>query len=207
MADVDALTSHFWWRPGWRPDRPYLTWHVLPDAGLVAALEPLRGALADAGAGVLSVVEPGRLHVTGPGVGFADEVPPDRVRALVAAAQVSLSDVAPFEAALDGPVIGRDAVFLPVEADRLTAVRRALRAAMRGVGLDPPGTDDEPYLPHLTLAYATGPGSRARLARSLDGVARPVASAQVAEVHLLALRMLPAGYDWQVRAVVPVGGP
>lgn len=205
MADVDALTSHFWWRSGWRPDRSYLTWHVLPDARLVAALEPLRRALADAGAGFLSVVEPDRLHMTGPGVGFADEIPEPHVEAMVRAARGYLAALAPFEAAVGGPVVGRDGVLVPVEAERLATVRRTLRAAMRAVGLEPPGADDEPYRPHVTLAYATGPGSRARLVRELDGVDRPVAPAQIAAVHLLALRMLPAGYDWQVRAVVPLG--
>lgn len=197
------MRTHFWWRPGWALDRPYLTWHVLPDADVIAQVEDLRDRLA--GIGNLAVVAPERLHVTGPGVGFADTVPPDRVTAMVAVAGRALAGIPVFTARVGKPAVADSAVYLPVDAAQLTGVRRALREAVRTAGLEPPGADDERYRPHLTLAYATGPGSRREVAERLAGVPWSGAACHVGSVHLLALRMTPPTYDWEVRAVVPLG--
>ena len=199
----NGMRTHFWWRPGWAPDRPYLTWHVLPDADLIAQVGALQDRLA--GIGNLAVVAPDRLHVTGPGVGFADTLPSDRVAAMVAAAGRALAGLPAFASRVGGPAVADAAVYLPVDATHLTGVRHALRDAMRTAGLEPPGADDARYRPHLTLAYATGPGSRREVAERLAGVPWSGADCRVGAAHLLALRMTPPTYDWRVRAVVPLG--
>jgi len=199
----DGMRTHFWWRPGWAPDRPYLTWHVLPDASVIAQVRALQDRLE--GVGNLAVVAPERLHVTGPGVGFADTLAPARVAAMVAAAGRALAGIPAFTARVGRPAVADAAVFLPVDATHLSGVRHALREAMRTAGLEPPGTDDERYRPHLTLAYATGSGSRRKVAERLAGVPWSGAACHVGAAHLLALRMAPPAYDWEVRAVVPLG--
>lgn len=198
------MVSHFWWRPGWAPDRPYLTWHVLPDPDLVARVHALRTFLT--GFGHLAVVEPERLHATGPGVGFEDALDPGAVETMVAAAARSVASLAPFTADVGAPDVGRTGVALPVDGARLTSLRHTLRAAVRTAGLVPPGADHEAYRPHVTLAYASGPGSRSEVASRVATVPWAGARLRVTSVHLLALRMLPAAYDWEVRGVVRLGG-
>lgn len=205
-AGVDAsevMDDHFWWRPGWRPDRAYLTWHVLPAPSVGAALLSSRAALADVGH--LSVVPPRRLHVTGPGVGFVDEVPASRVEALVDAARRRMLRLPPFVAPLGAPVVGSNAVVMPAEASALTGLRLALRDTIRAAGLEPPGADDEPYRPHLTLAYATGPADRRQVHAALSRVQSERPVVEVTAVTLLALRMQPPGYEWTEVARVALG--
>ena len=203
-SDKQLLMDHFWWRPGWRPGRDYLTWHVLPDATVARSLAPRRDALRRVEH--LAVVRPDRLHVTGPGVGFVDDVGPSAVAGLASAARARLAHVPPFVAQLGDVIIGGNAVLVPVEDTRLALARSALREAVRDVGLEPPGDDDETYRPHLTLAYATGPARRSVITDALAdvGPAEPQALA-VRAFTLLALRMQPPGYQWTEIARVELG--
>lgn len=210
------MESHFWWRPGWRPGRTYLTWHVLPDQTArryAAALQERLTGLAH-----LAPVPLDRLHVTGPGVGFVDEVPGERVAAMVGAAQAALAAIPPFTARLSEPVVAKAAVVVPVAATALGSLRATLRAAMRQAGIEPPGRDDEAYTPHVSIAYATGPAERDDVVERLaphasrrEPTRGPLLTVDAA--HLLGLRMVApesvgpgaAGYDWGVRALAPLG--
>lgn len=206
MRHVDTgevMEDHFWWRPGWRPERAYLTWHVLPDPSVGAALVPFRAALADVDH--LSVVAPGRLHLTGPGVGFVDEVPAHRVEALVDEARRCLLRLPSFVAPLGAPVVGSNAVVMPAKESALTELRLALRDTIRAAGVEPPGADDEPYRPHLTLAYATGPAVRREVDAALSRVESEPPDVEVGVATLLALRMQPPGYEWTEVARVALG--
>lgn len=197
------MADHFWWRPGWRPERAYLTWHVLPTPDAAAQLRAVQARLADVDH--LAVVPPHRLHITGPGVGFLDTVPAEQVHRIVDEVAQRLATVAPFTAELGAPRVGAGGVALRVVAPDLVHLRRLLREAMRAAGLEPPGSDDEPYRPHVTVAYATGPASRRTTAERLDAAEWPSPVTPVDAAHLLALRMVPPGYDWDVVARVPLG--
>lgn len=75
---------------------------------------------------------------------------------------------------------------------------------MRAVGLDPPGADDEPYEPHVSIAYATGVGSRRAVTERL-GTPPEAPALVVTAAHLLALRMEPAGSNEQHIALGSTG--
>jgi len=196
----DVLENHFWWRPGWRPGRAYLTWHVLPGSRIADALAPARAVVERIDH--LAAVPPARLHITGPGVGFLDEVGP-RADAVVRAARDQLVRVPRFEAVLGEPVVGRHGVAVPVTSGPWLDLRRQVRDAVRAAGLTPPGADDEPYWPHLSLAYATGPADRRAITAALSHARSPAGrTVIVAAVTLLALRMEPPGYDWEQVAQV-----
>jgi 2'-5' RNA ligase len=197
------MENHFWWRPGWAPKRPYLTWHVLPDSDLWEPVREVQDRLSTIDH--LAVIPSNRLHITGPGVGFEDEIPIERVSRVVETARQSLSGVHPFVVEVDEPVAGRGGVFITLRSAEFAHLRSALRAAMRAAGIEPPGRDDEPYRPHLTIAYATGPASRRATAARLGERPWPSPLLQVGAVHLLALRMVPPCYDWEVVALVPLG--
>lgn len=201
-VDDDSMRSHFWWRPGWAPGRAYLTWHVLPDPGVVEHVGVLQERIADVGN--LALVPAARLHITGPGVGFVDAVPADRAAAMVEAARAAATRTQPFTARVHDPYFGSEGVYLPIDAPQLSELRDLLRAAMRTAGIDPPGSDDEPYFPHVSIAYATGSGSRGAVAERIGTPPEPP-ELVVTAAHLLALRMEPAGYDWEVLATAPLG--
>lgn len=185
-------------RPGWVPGRAYLTWHVLPSSEVIAYTEAVQEHLAG-----LAAVPSRRLHITGPGVGFADELPLEQVRDLVDHARVRLAALPAFPCAIGAAVVGTGGVYFPATANEFSDLRAALREAMRSVGIDPPGSDEEVYAPHVSVAYATGPASRSEAASRLsaaDELPRPTLA--VHAVSLLALRMVPPGYDWTECATV-----
>lgn len=203
MNPDDAMRSHFWWRPGWAPGRAYLTFHVLPGPAVLPAVRSAQARLR--AVGNLSLVAPHRLHVTGPGVGFADSVPAEQVGALLDAAGTALTSVEPFAAPIGPPEVADGSVYLPLSEPRLAAIRAVLREAMRSAGIEPPGDDDEPYRPHLSIAYATGPGSQDRVRTALAGLVWAEPAVAVGAVHLLALRMGTLDYEWDVVACLPLG--
>lgn len=206
VEQPDAMVNHFWWRPGWAPGRGYLTWHVLPNPEVIAYANAILERLA--GFDQLAAVPARRLHVTGPGVGFADTFPPEQISAMVDRARVRLAALPAFSCSIGKAVAGAGGVHLPTTTDAFADLRGTLREAMRTVGIDPPGADDEAYAPHVTVAYATGPASRREVASRLSAAADvPRPTLRVRAAHLLELRMVPPGYDWTERANVALEQP
>lgn len=69
-----------------------------------------------------------------------------------------------------------------------------------------PGNDDEDYRPHVTLAYATGEGPTAPAHDALSALWSGAVPLRVTHWTLLALRMAPPTYEWDVVARLPLGG-
>ncbi|MEV4258809.1 hypothetical protein AB0J52_37090, partial [Spirillospora sp. NPDC049652] len=127
----DRMTDHWWWRPGVRPGRRLLVWHILlddqPDArALVAQCQSLLK-----GVDGLDLVPEEWLHMTTQIVGFADEIPGAEVAAMTAAVRARLDCLAPISIDLGRLWLHSEAVMLGARPGRaLDPVRRAVRAAV-----------------------------------------------------------------------------
>jgi hypothetical protein len=202
MAD---MTSHWWWRPGWRPGRRMYTWHVTfrdaPDMQKLAATARERLA----GLPGLDLV-PGRwLHLTTQGVGFTDEVSDADLDAITGAARARLAAV-PAPTVVIGPArvldegVGCDAS--PQGA--LTPARDAVRAAIADIWGPSrvPGTAQ--WWPHVSLAYASVTGPDAPVKAALDGF-DAIATVDVTEIQLIRIGRDRQMYEWDTPTSVPLG--
>lgn len=148
------------------------------------------------------------LHLTGPGVGFADELDPQAVTSMVDEVGEALCARPPFQVRLSNPWVAGTGVGLGVApSDRapLTSLRLQTRRAIARAGVPVPGDDGEDYRPHVTLAYTTGVGPTAPAHRALAAVWREDIPLRICHWTLLALRMTPPTYEWDVVARLPLG--
>jgi 2'-5' RNA ligase len=198
------MRDHWWWRPGVRPGRQVLVWHVLVDD------QPAVHALAQecqdklAGLDGLDLVPAEWLHMTTQIVGFADEISPaeiDRMTALAAEllqrvdfVTVDLGEVLFFS---EGVVFG----IRPPLA--LGPVREAIRAAIAET-VAAHQLDDQPaWTPHLSIAYSNRDGPAAPIAAALAERPAP-RRVMVRQVHLVAQLRDGHLYRWERLASVPL---
>lgn len=190
-----------------RPGRVDLTWHVLvDDPGVVRALARWRDALA-AFEHLAPVADEG-LHMTVQGVAFLDTLPEDAPARVAAAVRERLRGLPPVTVDLTTPEVVQDGVVVGVRDDSaLQELRAAVRAGIADAGLDVHGGED--WWPHVSLAYsrADGPGGPVRevLGPAVDGSGEPPALT-VRRVSLLAQRMEPPAYVWDVLEAAELGG-
>ena len=198
---TERMADHWWWRPGWRPDRHYLTWYlVFHDQALSDYVGGFQRALADLD--YLDPVPVDGLHLTVQGVAFADEMPADQVAALGKAADEACADVEPFTltvgpiAAYTGGTFLRTAPWQPV-----ASLRERLRSAV-GQILGPDAVPDEParFKPHISVTYCNADPPAAEVIRRLAELRqRSPISLPVASVDLLELRREDHAYRWDIR--------
>lgn len=208
-ARAPITTSHFWWRPGWRPGRSYLTWHIVvaDDPRAAFQLAVLRDTLL--GLPNYAPVADTVLHLTGPGVGFADQIDPVAQSSMVDAVAAVVAGQAPCTIPLANPWVSDTGVGLgvaPADRQPLTSLRLETRRAIARAGVAVPGNDDEDYRPHVTLAYATGEGPTAPARDALSALWSGAVPLRVSHWTLLALRMAPPTYEWDVVARLPLAG-
>ncbi|WP_243711353.1 2'-5' RNA ligase family protein [Actinomadura sp. KC216] len=199
------MSDHWWWRPGVRPGRRLLVWHILPgDQPEVCDLvRQCQDKLA--GLDGLDPVPAEWLHMTTQIVGFEDEIPAAEVEAMVARVADRLGRVAPIEVELGKLWLHWEAVALGIRPPRaLDSVRAVIREAT-GAAVRTHQLGDEPeWTPHVSVAYSNA-----------DRDARPVIDAlalrpepaplRVARVHLVAQERVDHLYRWEPRAVVRLG--
>lgn len=198
---TERMADHWWWRPGWRPDRHYLTWYlVFHDQALTDYVASFQHELADLD--YLDPVPVDGLHMTVQGVAFADEMTIDQVTALGMAADEQCADIEPFTltvgpiAAYPGGTFLRSAPWQPV-----AHLRERLRAAIAAV-LGPDQVPAEParFKPHISVTYcnATPPATEV-IRRLTDLRTRPPINLPVHSVDLLELRRDGHTYRWHIR--------
>ncbi|RFU41933.1 2'-5' RNA ligase family protein [Actinomadura logoneensis] len=162
------MTDHWWWRPGVRPGRRLLVWHILledkPDARALVA--QCQGRLANIHG--LDLVPETWLHMTTQIVGFADEIPELEVTAMIAAAEAHLKGVFPISVELGRLWFHSEAVMLGVRPGRaFDPVRRAIRAAVAGAITNHQLADEPEWTPHVSVAYSNSSGPAAPVLRAL----------------------------------------
>ncbi|WP_160147080.1 2'-5' RNA ligase family protein [Thermomonospora echinospora] len=200
------MRDHWWWRPGARPGRRMLLWHLLVDDQ--PDVRALAGRFRErlAGVGGLDPVPDEWLHLTTQIVGFADEIPRDEVKAMTSAVAESFRTLPPVTARIGRLYFYEEGVALGVEPERaLDPVRDAIR---RGVAqtVTAHQLDDQPdWTPHLSVAYCNTDGPAEPIFEALADPPEPCRLTvrwaylveQVRDGHL---------YRWDTVAAVPLTG-
>ncbi|MEV5574763.1 2'-5' RNA ligase family protein [Spirillospora sp. NPDC052269] len=202
----DRMTDHWWWRPGVRPGRRLLVWHVLlddqPDArALVAQCQRLLAGLDG-----LDLVPEAWLHMTTQIVGFADEIPGPEVAAMTAAARARLECLAPISVDLGRLWFHGEAVMLGARPGRaLDPVRQAVRTAVAETVTLHQLADEPAWTPHVSVAYSN---SIRPAAPVLDALAEPPAERRftVRSVRLVSQERVGRLYRWDPLAESFLGG-
>ena len=201
--DHVPLRDHWWARPGWRPGRIALTWHLIfPDCPALAEHAAAYQRALDGLPGV-DPVPAEWLHLTVQAVGWADEVPAPTVAAVVDAVRTRAAKLAPFELVFDRPTLyGEAAAISAGPAAPVVRLRDAVRAGLHDV-LGDDGVPTAPeqargFLPHVTVAYSRIDADVAPYAAALEGVVRPPTTVPITQVTLIRQERLLAPH-WQYR--------
>jgi 2'-5' RNA ligase len=201
--DHVPLRDHWWPRPGWRPGRIALTWHLIfPECPALAEHAAAYQRALDGLPGV-DPVPAEWLHLTVQAVGWADEVPSSTVAAVVDAVRARASKLATFELEFDKPTLyGEAAAISARPAAPVVRLRDAVRAGLRDV-LGDGGVPTAPeqargFLPHVTVAYSRIDADVAPYAAALEGVVRPPTTVPITQVTLIRQERLLAPH-WQYR--------
>jgi 2'-5' RNA ligase len=169
--DAPRLRNHWWPRPGWRPGRIMLTWHLTFEHAteLHQLVTDFQQTLAHLPG--LNLVPVEWLHLTIQGVGYEDETPAEDAEAVIECVQERVAGLGPFELTFTRPRIYGEAIaFRPEPAEPLQQLLGLIRegiADARGPENVPTGPEQlRGFHPHLTIAYS-----------NIDADARPYSAA------------------------------
>ncbi|WP_433726231.1 2'-5' RNA ligase family protein [Nocardia sp. CA-129566] len=208
MAD-DSTHDHWWWRPGWKLDRSFYTWHITftdnsPVERLVDLFEPTLTQVH-----TMDPVAKEGLHITIQGIGFTDEVAARDAERIADAANDHLSQREPFDARIGPPVVDEETIGMPIaNPDGFQQVRYALQRAIADVwGNENVPERNDRFQPHLTLAYSTGEASMTDLRDLLERneLSHIEVVERVTAVSLIELNRDNHRYEWREIANVSLG--
>lgn len=204
---ADTLVDHRRWRPDWTTGRSCLYWYLTFETDhLVGELDP--GALAAvARVPWLDPVPPEWMHLTLCDVGFGDELD-DRVpHVAVAGVAEAIGDHPPLEIRL-GPVEALPGAVV-LRAEPLARLRdlqdRVRQHTRRALGPDRELVHRHTFWPHVSLGYTNRPVDEHELDEVLAGLGPVSARVTVRSVVLASVVRGRSGYEWTVRAEVPLG--
>jgi hypothetical protein len=202
----ERMTDHWWWRPGVRPGRRLLVWHILfhDQADVRAMVAETQGRLD--GIGGLDVIPDEWLHMTTQIVGFEDEISSGEIQDMTAAVAERLRPLDPVAVELGRPLFQTEGVALGIQPPRaLDPVRHGLRAATAST-VTAHHLDDAPgWTPHLSIAYSNSEGPTAPVIEALRPHPAP-RTAVIREVHLVAQVRDGHLYRWEQIAASSLGG-
>jgi len=205
-AAAEDLADHWTWRPDWTTERACLLWYITFTEPQHAELHRLTRAVHDglADEPTIDPVPLPWLHLTLDDVGFEDRLGPGEVADVVAAVFARIGDLPPPRVTLGPVTTMADALVLAVEPEAaLVGLRDLLRSCTDAV-LPGSTTLLDEFWPHVTLAYANTPVTRARLMAPLSGLG--IADRRVdvrPHLTLAAVTRRDRHYQWTARAVVP----
>jgi 2'-5' RNA ligase len=202
----ERMRDHWWWRPGVRPGRRVLVWHILVDD------QPEARALAEtcqeqlAGVPGLDLIPAEWLHMTTQVIGFADEISAAEVRAMTASAAERLQLLGPLSVELRRVLFFDEGVALGIHPPRaLDPVRTGIRDAVAENVTAHQLADEPAWTPHLSVAYSNSEGSAAPIIEALTARPEPCPLA-VRDVRLVSQERVDHLYRWDQIATIPLGG-
>jgi hypothetical protein len=193
----EEVRDHWYWRPGWRPDRSFYTWHItFGDRPEIAALQASYADLLHELPG-FTPVPLEWLHLTVQGIGFADRVPDADLAGIIDATRLRVTGLGPIPVTVGPAVLDPESIQLPVRPiEPLQHLRDLTRAAITDIW----GDDAVPELPelnpHISLAYSNHTGPAAPIATRL--LAHPDTSTALSlnTLTLLSLTRTHHLYHW-----------
>ncbi|WP_165965417.1 2'-5' RNA ligase family protein [Actinomadura bangladeshensis] len=195
------MSDHWWWRPGVRPGRRLLVWHILVDGQ--PEVHDLVRQCQDKLSGLdgLDVIPSEWLHLTTQIVGFDDEITDAEEKAMTAGVAQRLARLAPITVELGKVWLHSEAVMLGIRPPRgldpvRAAVRESVAAAVRAHQLD----DEPDWTPHISVAYSNADRPAAPVIKALELRPEPQ-PLHVRQVHLVAQERVGHLYRWEPRAV------
>ncbi|MET7709022.1 2'-5' RNA ligase family protein [Micromonospora sp. NPDC005413] len=203
--DLPELTNHWYWRPGWRADRQFYTWHLTFEhqPELHHLVTDVQRQLTLPG---LDLVPLDGLHLTMQGLGFTDEVTTSDIGAIVAETRRRCAGLPPLELSL-GPVDpDAEGIGMLVRPwDRVEHLRATIRDAIGVVWQTVPEAA-EGFRPHVTIAYSGSEAPTAPIRDRLNAFRhQPSARVTIRQATLIALRREHRSYRWTTVATVPLG--
>lgn len=202
------LCDHWWPRPGWRPDRIALTWHLtFPDTPALGAHAAAYQRALDGLPG-LTPVPAAWLHLTVQAIGYTDEIPAPVVTAVVDAVRARVAVLEPFDLVFDRPTIFGEAVAIRTHPDApIGRLREAVRAgigdALGGGGVSTAPEQARGFRPHVTIAYSRIDADAAPYAAALARVEQPPTIVPITAITLIRQERLLAPhwlYRWTTEA-------
>ncbi|MDX6434416.1 MAG: hypothetical protein QOE54_6782 [Streptosporangiaceae bacterium] len=201
----ERMSDHWWWRPGVRPGRRILVWHILfhDQAGVQSLIAECRRRI-DALTG-LDVIPAEWLHMTTQIVGFEDEISSGEITEMSAAVAGRLRLLDPVALDVGRPLFQTEAVVLGIHPPRaLDPVRHGIRTAIAETVTAHRLADQPEWTPHISVAYSNAEGPAEPILDALRP--RPVPRpAVVGEVHLVSQVRDGHLYRWEHLAAVPLG--
>lgn len=202
MTLPESMTDHWWWRPGVRPGRSLLVWHVLMDDQ--PELRNLVGACRERlnGCAGLDPVPDAWLHMTTQIVGFGDEIDAAQRADMLEAVRQAVGAFAPVTTDFGKVIVHPEAVVLaPLQGRALDPVWEALREAVGKTVANHHLGDDTEWWPHVTVAYSNSEGASEPIVRALTPRPEPV-TFTLRRVHLVEQVRVGHLYRWDRLAAV-----
>ena len=201
----EEVRDHWYWRPGWRPDRSFYTWHItFADRPELAALQASYADLLRELPG-FTPVPLQWLHLTLQGIGFADRVPEADLAGIIEATRLRVTGLGPIPVTIGPAVLDQESIQLPVRPiEPLQHLRDLTRAAITDVW----GDDAVPELPelnpHITLAYSNHNTPAAPIATRLLAHPTPSTALPLTTLTLLSLTRTHHLYHWTPTLTIPL---
>lgn len=174
VPDAVLLRDHWWLRPGWAPDTRMLAWHLTfeGEADLHEAARDTQRAVA--GIDVLDPVPTEWLHLSLATFGATTDVTDDCVRQAINAAHDHIAVLGSLELAFTRTVVLAESVVLcPDESPGLSGLRTALQESVRQVRGAGAPVEHGDFVPHVSVAYASGPAAGSDVVTALESAAIP----------------------------------
>ncbi|WP_214402505.1 2'-5' RNA ligase family protein [Pseudonocardia lacus] len=189
-SDEPRLRDHWWPRPGWRPGRVVLTWHLTfaHATDLHALVRTYQRALAPLPG--LHPVPPRWLHLTVQSIGFTDEVTDRDLRASTAAVTGAVAALPAFDLVFGLPEVHGEGIAIhPRPAEPVHDLLRTMREALATV-LDHDAVHARPdqtgrFRPHVGTAYAGADHPVAPYVEALAPVDAPPVTVPITGISLI----------------------
>jgi 2'-5' RNA ligase len=205
-ADHDAMTDHWWWRPGWRVGTRFYAWHITQDDQPEVCDLAQRYRAAVSTIETLDPVPDEWLHMTMQGVGHVEDINIAALDFVTLRVADRLRALAPVTTSYQRADITSEAVILaPDDHEAFAEVRRAIRAGITdALGACPESEDG--FRAHVSVAYGNAAADVAPIREALDRAELAAPSTTTyTKVSLIRMHRDQRMYEWDVIREVPLG--